>query len=386
MSDKAAEAIARARAIAARLSGQAPPTINYAAPSSASDDGMGERKSKRKRWAKDESTTAESAGYRSMALPADVLAAAAMAAASSSNNYQDDQDSSILSGMMAASTVPTTSSTSTYTPKPVAQILGLSTGTYGSSDPNSALVAYQGSAYACEEVMYVPNGIVGFIIGRGGENITSMQRKTLCKVQIQKESEMHSDPAHTNKQERKITLLGPDTSAISECRQIIENMVAERRQQLGPKSMDPAEDKFRAALAQGHAHLQIQIPDKDVGLVIGRQGTNMKQIQDATNAHVHIPSAADASNPAVRTCNITCITIEGAQQAQQMIQEILNKHAMFLGPNSGGGSYGNTPGLGSQTSISVAVRMHFCSVFHVLRNTLFAHQQCPYGCSGVYLY
>jgi hypothetical protein len=41
-----------------------------------------------------------------------------------------------------------------------------------------------------EEQIGVPNGIVGFIIGRGGESIASMQARTGCKVQIQKENEM----------------------------------------------------------------------------------------------------------------------------------------------------------------------------------------------------
>ena len=36
----------------------------------------------------------------------------------------------------------------------------------------------------------IPNGVVRFIIGRGGMSITSMQRRTGCPLQIQKEHEM----------------------------------------------------------------------------------------------------------------------------------------------------------------------------------------------------
>jgi far upstream element-binding protein len=72
---------------------------------------------------------------------------------------------------------------SSYTPKPVAQILGQMSG-------NTALSAYGpnggGGEEQVEEKIGVPNGMVGFIIGRGGESITSMQRRSGCRVQIQK--------------------------------------------------------------------------------------------------------------------------------------------------------------------------------------------------------
>jgi far upstream element-binding protein len=63
----------------------------------------------------------------------------------------------------------------------VAQILGLGTG----STPASAYGPQPGEEQV-EEKIGVPNGIVGLIIGRGGESITSMQRRTGCRVQIQK--------------------------------------------------------------------------------------------------------------------------------------------------------------------------------------------------------
>ena len=71
-----------------------------------------------------------------------------------------------------------------YVPKPVSAILGA-----GSS---SALSIYgpQSGEPVIEEKIGIPNGVVGYIIGRGGESITSMQRRTNCRVQIQKEHEM----------------------------------------------------------------------------------------------------------------------------------------------------------------------------------------------------
>lgn len=62
-----------------------------------------------------------------------------------------------------------------YRPAPVTNLMNNNSGDGGS---------------LLEEQIGVPNGIVGFIIGRGGESIASMQARTGCKVQIQKENEM----------------------------------------------------------------------------------------------------------------------------------------------------------------------------------------------------
>jgi len=62
-----------------------------------------------------------------------------------------------------------------YRPAPMANLMNNNSGDGGS---------------LLEEQIGVPNGIVGFIIGRGGESIASMQARTGCKVQIQKENEM----------------------------------------------------------------------------------------------------------------------------------------------------------------------------------------------------
>jgi KH domain len=68
------------------------------------------------------------------------------------------------------------SSSEGYRPAPVASLIH-----------NTGIAV---GATLLEEQIGVPNGIVGFIIGRGGESIASMQARTGCKVQIQKENEM----------------------------------------------------------------------------------------------------------------------------------------------------------------------------------------------------
>ena len=170
-----------------------------------------------------------------------------------------------------------TSSGSTYTPKPVASLLGLS-GVGGSAQHYGPK---PGSTTVVEEKIGVPNGVVGYIIGRGGESIISMQRRSNCKVQIQKEFEM--EPGST---QRVITLTADSREAIDAARGIIEAMVKEKMVENGGggvggggvggggsggrvggpglgaggmAGMDPQTQRLNQAIADGHHLIKLQV-------------------------------------------------------------------------------------------------------------------------------
>lgn len=261
-----------------------------------------------------------------------------------------------------------------YTPKPVAQILAGS----------SALSAYGPGAgeTQVEEKIGVPNGVVGFIIGRGGESITSMQRRTGCRVQIQKEHEMAPGTA-----QRVITLTASTAEAIAACRAIIENMVMERMQAnaashpssstgggmgmgggaaMGMGMGNNASSQMaqlQKALNEGQTHVTVQVPDADVGLIIGKGGMQIRNIQEKSGANVQIPQVADANNPTVRTVNITHSNKEGGEFAKQMIEEILASKMNNGGGMGGGGMGGGMGGGGAgEMTVNVNVSTIYCSL------------------------
>ena len=234
---------------------------------------------------------------------------------------------------------------------------------------STPLSAYGSAEQQVEEKIGVPNGVVGFIIGRGGESITSMQRRTGCRVQIQKEHEMAPGTA-----QRVITLTAPTAESIAQCRGIIEEMVKERLAATastsgstggmmggggalgaaGPGSNATAQmAQLQKALAEGQQHVTVQVPDADVGLIIGKGGAQIRTIQESSGANVQIPQVADANNPAVRTVNITHPNKEGAEFAKQMIQEILNTKLQQQQQNGGGAAAGG----GGDTTIQVNVSL-----------------------------
>lgn len=222
---------------------------------------------------------------------------------------------------------------STYRPASVAQLIGQANIPLEQRllDSNATLI---------EESIGVPNGIVGFIIGRGGENIASMQAKTGCKVQIQKEHELQ--PGQT---ERTITLQAVSQEAVNACRAIIENLVAERvravggssnrsghntnitdKQQQASLNLDPVQQ----ALAIGHKVVEVDVPDADVGLVIGKGGTTIKSIQEQTGATIQVPKQGNVDNPALRTLQITHPEEQGALMAKEMVENVLKTKPGYL--------------------------------------------------------
>lgn len=207
-----------------------------------------------------------------------------------------------------------------YTPAPVAALIH--------GQPSSGGVPLQ----MLEEQIGVPNGVVGFIIGRGGENITSMQARSGCKVQIQKEHEMMP-----GQQQRVITLTANSKEAIDTCRGLIENMVAERIRTTNstysaassapPPGSSTQQHKLNEAISAGHSLVTVTVPDGDVGLIIGRGGATIRSIQDRSGANIQIPQQADADNPMARTVSITHPHVEGANVAKQLIEELLSSKA-----------------------------------------------------------
>ena len=89
--------------------------------------------------------------------------------------------------------------------------------------------------------------------------------------------------------QRVITLTAATADAIAACRSIIENMVQERMAANGPPSHAPSAGagfdaaqlgpgnnaasqmtQLQKALNEGQTHVTVQVPDADVGLIIGK--------------------------------------------------------------------------------------------------------------------
>jgi far upstream element-binding protein len=158
----------------------------------------------------------------------------------------------------------------------------------------------------------IPNHLVGYLIGKGGENIHKMQSQTGVHVQITKESDMK--PGETL---RLVVLRGPEEGVV-EAKRRVDELVKERL--MGNKSSKQLEQMENYDFL-----LKVPVPNDKVGVIIGKGGNIVKGIQERTHTLIHIPSAPDEDNKATRTLSICGDTRDAVDAAQMEIFVILQQ-------------------------------------------------------------
>ncbi|XP_057218469.1 far upstream element-binding protein 3 [Triplophysa rosa] len=176
----------------------------------------------------------------------------------------------------------------------------------------------------------VPDKMVGFIIGRGGEQITRIQLESNCKIQIASESGGMMD--------RPCTLTGTPES-IEQAKRLLGQIVDRCRN--GPG--------FHSQMDGNSAVQEILIPASKVGLVIGKGGDTIKHLQERTGVKMIMIQDDPTPNGSDKPLRITGDPYK-VQQARELVVEIIREkdQADFRGGRSDFGSR-----MGS--SIDVAV-------------------------------
>ncbi|KAJ7993838.1 hypothetical protein DPEC_G00258860 [Dallia pectoralis] len=149
----------------------------------------------------------------------------------------------------------------------------------------------------------VPDRMVGFIIGRGGEQITRIQLESGCKIQIASESGGMMD--------RACSLTGTPES-IEQAKRMLGQIVDRCRN--GPGFHNEAE---------GNSSVQeMLIPASKVGLVIGRGGDTIKQLQERIGVKMMMIQDGPMPTGADKPLRITGDPYK-VQQARELVIEII---------------------------------------------------------------
>lgn len=130
------------------------------------------------------------------------------------------------------------------------------------------------------EVVAIEKGLVGLIIGRGGENLRRVESQTGARVQF-------IDSADTPGTKRHCRVSGSRAAvanAKAEIFKIIEdNELAKRGQDKSRTQGDSV-----GTVTQEGDSLQVMVPDRTVGLIIGRGGETIRDLQERSGCHVNI--------------------------------------------------------------------------------------------------
>uniref|UniRef100_A0A4W5PTN4 KH-type splicing regulatory protein n=1 Tax=Hucho hucho TaxID=62062 RepID=A0A4W5PTN4_9TELE len=120
----------------------------------------------------------------------------------------------------------------------------------------------------------VPDGMVGLIIGRGGEQINKIQQDSGCKVQIA--------PDSGGMPERSVSLTGnPD--AIAKAKMFLDEIVSRGRGA-------PSSSFHESTNGQSGSMQEMMIPAGKAGLIIGKGGETIKQLQVRPHTREERPS------------------------------------------------------------------------------------------------
>jgi far upstream element-binding protein len=223
------------------------------------------------------------------------------------------------------------------------------------------------------ESIQIESNLVGLIIGRQGENLRRVESETGCRVQFITGME-ESGPYR----ECKITgTRAARTKAKAEINRIIDDSgMAANARAAAERPRDAASGRassHQPALRDGEDSMQIMVPDRTVGLIIGRGGETIRDLQERSGCHVNIVGEQKSVN-GLRPVNLIG-SREAANRAKDLIMEIVesdsknaatkdrgpaqrdNGREAGYGANYGGGSNSNDKASDSIFVPSEAVGM-----------------------------
>ncbi|XWS26391.1 hypothetical protein CRYUN_Cryun26dG0028400 [Craigia yunnanensis] len=189
----------------------------------------------------------------------------------------------------------------------------------------SAIPASYGSYHGTSKKIDIPQIRVGVIIGKAGETIKYLQLQSGAKIQVQRD--MDADP---NSVSRPVELTGT-AEQIAKAEQLINDVLAEA---------EAGGSGIVSRRLTGHAgseHFETKIPNNKVGLVIGKGGETIKNMQARTGARIqviplHLPPG-DASTE--RTLHIDG-TSEQIKNARELVDEVISENGMRNPAMAGG--------------------------------------------------
>uniref|UniRef100_A0A8C4S174 Far upstream element (FUSE) binding protein 1 n=1 Tax=Erpetoichthys calabaricus TaxID=27687 RepID=A0A8C4S174_ERPCA len=181
------------------------------------------------------------------------------------------------------------------------------------------------------EEFKVPDGMVGFIIGRGGEQISRLQQESGCKIQIA--------PDSGGLPERSVTLTGSPDS-IQSAKRLLTEIVEKGR---------PA-PVFHHSDGPGMSVQEIIIPASKAGLVIGKGGETIKQLQERAGVKMVMIQDGPQNTGADKPLRISGDPYK-VQQAKEMVMELIRDQGGFREQRN---EYGSRMG-GNDFSLDVPV-------------------------------
>ncbi|VUZ43534.1 unnamed protein product [Hymenolepis diminuta] len=178
---------------------------------------------------------------------------------------------------------------------------------------------------------FIPDRFVGLVIGKKGEQITSLQNESNCKVQIAQES---------NGRERVVTLTGTQQQ-VAHAKRLIDDIIG-RAEKSGLSGGQQSPPNYSQQPPQQHQQqympqqqnvyapsgpvtvYEMMIPGTKAGLVIGKNGETIKQLQEENGVKMVLIQATNAPTQEDKPLRITGDPAR-IEKVKQLVLEIISR-------------------------------------------------------------
>jgi len=169
------------------------------------------------------------------------------------------------------------------------------------------------------EMIMVPDKMVGLIIGRGGESIMRLQSETGCKIQMHP---LQMAPDASGNAERQCTLSGMP-SAIAAAKNNITSIIANEGSMRGGGGggYGGGGGGGHPGAGGGGGFFEMMVPGHKVGLIIGKGGEQIKQLQEQSGCKIVI--IQDTPEAAMEKPLRITGSPEAVETAKQLVTEVL---------------------------------------------------------------
>ncbi|XP_043208493.1 far upstream element-binding protein 2-like isoform X3 [Amphibalanus amphitrite] len=195
------------------------------------------------------------------------------------------------------------------------------------------------------EEIKIPDRMVGLIIGRGGESISRLQTESGAKIQM-------SPQSMDGSVERTCTLTG-SRPAIERAKELIDAIVASRANETGRDRMGMGGGvgggggpRLSDMMGEqpGQSTSEMMVPSSKVGLIIGKGGETIKQLQDNSGSKMVVVQDGEYANAPEKPLRITGDPKQ-IERAKQLVFDLMAEKDNY-GPGGGGGGGGRNFGRG----------------------------------------
>ena len=184
------------------------------------------------------------------------------------------------------------------------------------------------------EIIAIDSSLVGLVIGRQGENLRRVENDSKTRIQFI----TGPDGAGPQRQCRITGDLRARTDAKREINRIIDenggNPVKEITNARGMAVSSASSSRGTQSRAvpvpvkEGDKSIQIMVPDRTVGLIIGRGGETIRDLQERSGCHVNIVGENKSVN-GLRPVNLIG-SPQAAGRAKELILEIVDSDTRAL--------------------------------------------------------